>query len=293
MQKVVTHNGGFHADDVFGVATLQLHFGTENVQVVRTRDEDIIVAADIVLDVGGVYDPANQRYDHHQNGAPTRDNGIPYAAFGLIWKHYGEQVSGSREVAEMIERRLVMPIDANDNGVSLFETKHPDVSPLTVQDVIGLMKPVWNGTEVMDERFLEACTFARGILERAKVQAVAELAESTLAKEVYEQATDKRILVSDTEVSPSLFTDHAEVIFVVYPDENGKWDASAVRKERGSFETKLSFPEAWRGLRDEELASASGITDAIFCHKAGFLFVAKSKEGVLEAVNKAIESGNG
>ncbi len=290
MKKVITHNGSFHADDVFGVATLQLHFGTENVEVIRTRDEAVIATGDIVLDVGGVYDPERQRFDHHQNGAPARDNGIPYAAFGLIWKHYGEQVAGSREVAEAIEKRLVMPIDANDNGVSLFEQKYSEISPFTIQDMMGLLKPVWNGEEEMDERFKAACDLAREILMRAKAHAAAEVAEAELARKAYEEASDKRVIVSDVELSAYFFIDQPEVLLVVYPDENGNWDATAVRKESGSFATRVQFPEAWRGLRDSELAVASGIADAVFCHKAGFLFVAKSKEGVMEATKKALAS---
>lgn len=288
MQKVVTHNGGFHADDVFAVATLQLHFGVENVEVVRTRDEAIITSGDIVVDVGGKYDPESQRFDHHQNGAPIRENGIPYAAFGLVWKHYGEQVAGSKDAAEVIERRLVVPIDAGDNGVSLYEQKNPDFSPATVQDIIGLMKPVWGSEEDMDERFTAACTFMREVLVRAKEHAGADLKEATLAQNIYESATDKRILISDEGISPSFYTDRDEVLLVVCPDENGNWVAVAVRKERGSFETKVSFPREWGGLRDADLAAISGIQDAVFCHKAGFLFVAKSKEGVLAAVEKVL-----
>jgi uncharacterized UPF0160 family protein len=53
MKTVATHSGGFHADDVFAVATFQLLLGKENIQVIRTRDEAVIAAADYVVDVGG------------------------------------------------------------------------------------------------------------------------------------------------------------------------------------------------------------------------------------------------
>ena len=32
----------------------------------RTRDPKLLEECDIVVDVGGVYDPEKQRYDHHQ-----------------------------------------------------------------------------------------------------------------------------------------------------------------------------------------------------------------------------------
>jgi uncharacterized UPF0160 family protein len=61
-----------------------------------------------------------------------------------------------------------------------------------------------------------------------------------------------------------------------------------VRKNFDSFEPRAKFSESWTGLRGSELATSSGIEDAVFCHKAGYLFVAKSKEGVIEAARKAL-----
>lgn len=290
MQKTVTHNGGFHSDDVFAVATLQIHFGVENVEVVRTRDETLINSADIVVDVGGVYEPEKQRFDHHQVGAPVRDNGIPYAAFGLVWKEYGAKVAGSKEAAEVIERRLVMPIDANDNGVSVYQTTRDDVSPATIQDIVSLFKPAWQGTENVDDGFLEACILARTIILKAKMHAEAGVKESLLARETYLNSADKKVIITDVEFSTHLLVDYPEPVLLVSPNENGNWDARAVRKGFDSYETRVRFPKEWGGLRDDELAKVSGISDSVFCHKAGFLFVAKSKEGVLEAVRKVLET---
>lgn len=288
MQKVVTHNGGFHTDDVFAVATLQLHFGVENIEVIRTRDEEVISEADIVVDVGGVYDPIQKRFDHHQVGAPVRENGIPYAAFGLVWKEYGEKVSGSKEVADIIERKLVLPVDASDNGVHIFEQKFEGISPVTIQDMISIWKPVWNENGDFDAQFSEVVALARLILKKSIAHAEAELEEARLANDVYESASDKRVLVSEVAFSPSFFVEKPEVLFVVFPDENNNWKGVAVRAEHGSFTTRVSFPAEWGGLRDGELAEVSGIPDAVFSHRAGFLFVAKSKEGVLAAVEKVI-----
>jgi uncharacterized UPF0160 family protein len=64
--------------------------------------------------------------------------------------------------------------------------------------------------------------------------------------------------------------------------------AEAVRKKFGSFESRINFPSSWLGLRDSELAKVSGISDAIFCHKTGYKFVAGSKQGVMEAVDRVV-----
>ncbi len=38
----------------------------KNATIVRTRDPAVLATCNIVVDVGGVYDPATHRYDHHQ-----------------------------------------------------------------------------------------------------------------------------------------------------------------------------------------------------------------------------------
>ncbi len=289
MQKIITHSGSFHTDDVFAVATLQLHFGIENVEVIRTRDEAIIASGDIVVDVGGVYDAEKQRFDHHQNGAPVRDNGIPYAAFGLIWKHYGEQVAGSSEAAADIERRFVLPIDANDVGVSLYDLNEKNISPITLQDLMSLWRPIWGSVDEADIGFTEACNFARDTILRAILQTKGDIAQKQYVESVYTATTDKTILVFDKPVSTFYLIDYPEVSVAVYPSEEGdRWSAAMVRKNHDSYETRVKFPAEWGGLRDDELSKASGVSDAVFCHKAGFLFVAKNKEGVLEAVRKTL-----
>ncbi|MDQ6977568.1 MAG: MYG1 family protein, partial [Ghiorsea sp.] len=95
---IVTHNGNFHADDVFSIAVFKHIF--PSFELIRTRDLTLIAKADIVVDVGGEYDPETGRFDHHQRGgAGERESGIPYSSFGLIWQQYGlEMCQGNQDV---------------------------------------------------------------------------------------------------------------------------------------------------------------------------------------------------
>lgn len=122
---VVTHNGVRHADDVAAVAALLILY--PNAEVVSTRDPVIIDRSDYAVDVGGVHDPERGRFDHHQRGgAGARDNGVPYASFGLVWNFYplAADILGTlhvpsehrREVHRMVDERLVQGIDAADCG---------------------------------------------------------------------------------------------------------------------------------------------------------------------------------
>src|SRR5215217_6084314 len=125
--KVVTHDGPFHADDVFANAVLRAAFS--DVQLVRSCDPDIIASADLVFDVGGVYDPAARRYDHHMRERPLRESGTPYSSVGLIWRDFGRAALPAllgtaldREAADAVWRDIdagiVLSIDQDDNGVA-------------------------------------------------------------------------------------------------------------------------------------------------------------------------------
>src|SRR4051794_20858421 len=92
---LVTHSGTFHLDDAFAYSVLRLALRLDmpggDHALVRTRDPAVIAVADHVWDVGAVYDPAAGRFDHHQRGAPRRDDdGTPLSAAGLVWRAHGE-----------------------------------------------------------------------------------------------------------------------------------------------------------------------------------------------------------
>jgi uncharacterized UPF0160 family protein len=288
--KVVTHDDRFHADDIFGVATLQLVFGVDALEIIRTRDKKLIAAADIVLDVGGEYDPERGRFDHHQpGGAGERGSGIQYASFGLIWKKYGEQLAGSKEAAESIDSWLVQAVDAGDNGIAVAKPIEGMPSEYVINMVAGVFGPTWEEDEsVLDTNFTYMTSFARELLKREIAHAQARVHAVPLIAEAYEKAQDKRILVLDGYYPwMSAVKEFPEVLFVVSPNKEGnKWRTNAVQEEL--FVNKKSLPQEWAGLKDGELQKMSGVADAVFCHRALFMAAAGSREGAVELAQKAL-----
>lgn len=80
-----THSGKFHADDVFSAALL-LYL---NPEITITRGNRVPEDFD-----GIVFDIGRGRYDHHQKDSRVRENGIAYAAFGLLWEELGSEILG-------------------------------------------------------------------------------------------------------------------------------------------------------------------------------------------------------
>jgi uncharacterized UPF0160 family protein len=58
--------------------------------------------------------------------------------------------------------------------------------------------------------------------------------------------------------------------------------------EGQAFENRLSLPEEWRGVRDEDLEKVSGIEGAKFVHAAGFIGGNKTYEGALKMAQIAL-----
>ena len=92
--KAFTHGGKFHADDIFSSALL-LYLNPE-IQI--TRGNQVPEEYD-----GIVFDIGRGAYDHHQKDSRVRENGIPYAAFGLLWEELGTEILGE-ELAEKLKK---------------------------------------------------------------------------------------------------------------------------------------------------------------------------------------------
>ncbi|MBX4189071.1 MYG1 family protein [Candidatus Parcubacteria bacterium] len=289
-KTIATHNGMFHTDDIFAVATLLNIY--PDAEVIRTRDAEKIKAADVVVDVGFEYDPIKERFDHHQpGGAGMRPNGIAYASFGLVWKEYGERLAGV-EGKTLIEEKLVMPIDAPDNGIATYTPIFEGVRPYTIHDFFySFIGDYAGGEEYLYKTFIECVKVAKGLLEREIKKAQERVESMKVVREIYDNSPNKAIIVLEKALPwEAVLTPIFDTRFVVYPRREGNWGAKAVPALVNGFERKVYFPESWAGKMDEELKDVSGVEGAVFCHRGKFLAVANSKEAAIELAEKALNA---
>jgi len=303
----VTHGGVFHTDELVGLAILAIRAGgTQNIEVFRSRSLDVIT--DIVekggyaLDVGGVYEPVKGQYDHHQRGgAGNRDNGVPYATAGLVWKHHAEEAVGhiayclgvdltAGQMAAIIARvddELIAVVDSIDTGHSRERIDNP------LNMVVNAMKPSWLSSAsgaalraAFDAAYVAAYHYLGGVIENAIGDAIAE-AEVTAALEKVEG--DVLVLSRFMPWQKVLKDNPAAhpINWVVFQSLEGNWNISAVPMPGTFRDSKRLLPEAWRGLKPDELLAVSGIDDIVFCHPAGFIGGAKSQEGAIAMAKAA------
>lgn len=289
---IATHDGSFHADEVFAVAALDL-LG-DRVEVVRTRERDALAGADLRVDVGFRDDAGTGDFDHHQRGFDAaRANGVRYASFGLVWREFGARVcDDDQEAADAVDDTLVAPVDANDTGQQLTRSLIDGVRPMTVSGIIGGFNARWDETltpQQERERFDAAVALARGILSREVASAASGRRSERIVREAIAAARDPRVveLPVNAPWKQVLVLEAADALFVIYPKRQG-FGLHAVPRELGSFDNRRDLPAAWGGLEGADLATATGVADALFCHAKRFLVVARSRAGIDQLAQLAL-----
>lgn len=275
-----THSGKFHADDVFSAALL--HYINPEIMITRGNrvPEDF---EGIVFDIG------RGRYDHHQRDSRVRENGIAYAAFGLLWEELGAEIFGSEELAQKFDEAFVQPLDNNDNTGEKNE----------LAALIGSFNPVWDAKGGSDEAFFQAVEVAGMILQHRFDRYLGNERADRRVEEIlqaHEQAVcsgeipkeEKQILVLPEFLPCQKQLRETEIAFVIFPSNRGGYCVQPQKKEH-SMNYKCSFPENWLGLENEELVEATGLAGASFCHKGGFLMTVTNLEDARRACKISME----
>jgi len=317
-KTIVTHSGSFHADEA--LACFMLHQTPEfkGAKIVRSRDPAVIDKADIVVDVGAVYDPSTHRYDHHQAGfTHTFDefHRIKLSSAGLIYKHFGRGIiqsalkTNDKETDVLfikIYEAFIEAIDGIDNGVERYSTEvKSNYSVSTdLSSRVGFLNPRWNephpdpdsgfhrAVEMTGAEFMDRVNFyglswlpARSIVEgalrnRKEMHGSGEIM-------LLPQFCPWRDHLSILEVEQGI---EGLLKYVVFQDTNGTWRVQCVPQSNSSFGNRKSLPKSWRGYRDDELSKISGIEGCVFVHATGFIGGTKTYDGAFQMATKALNA---
>ena len=296
---LVTHSGGFHADELLSSVILTRLF--PDAAIVRSRSPEWITpAADrIIYDVGGIYDASARIFDHHQRGAPLRDDGQPFSSFGLVWKHYGVDYlnaigvpSGHVEtIHKSFDTKFVLPVDLLDNGALSPSTAGP-LADLSLPSLLETLKPVFDDREpgADDRGFHAALSIARAIVEANIAQRASKLRAESMVLTAIAAAGDSRILELPMGMPfrPAIVKAGADhLLFVVHPRDKD-WCITGIRKAEDSFEQRADLPAAWAGLSNGDLEAVCGVEGASFCHNGRFIAAARSREAILAMADIAV-----
>ena len=274
-KEALTHGGKFHADDVFGGALIKLL----NPDIVINRafkvDDSIDTSEVLVFDIG------LGKFDHHQADNEVRENGIPYAAFGKLWREFGPQLCLSKRAWDEVEETLVQRIDWSDNT--------GESNPLSL--LISHMNPVWDATEPLpddNESYKMAVDFAVYALRCAIDTANSKERARSYVKENSKIYNEGTVLILDKFVpwQDIVINEMPEVLYVIYPSNRGGYNVQVVPKEMYEPDPRAAFPYEWWGNPVKDL----GMT---FCHPSGFLLSAETLEEAKKIAEIAVKLAGG
>ncbi len=264
-EKAFTHGGTFHADDVFSAALL------------KTIKPDIEIERGFKVPegyAGLAFDIGMGEFDHHQKDNQSRENGVPYAAFGKLWDKFAKELGISDFVKEKVEEGLVMGIDATDNG---FREGRFAGDNLLSQS-IAAMNPLWTeNANTADDKFAEAVEMARGVLTREIEHAISiEKARGIVLNAPLEN-NGTTVMLPQYCPWQDFMDERPDAQYVVFPSNRGGYNVMTIPTEENPMAGRTPFPEEWLGRTNEEL----GIT---FCHPGNFILSTSTRE---EAVRVA------
>ncbi len=225
---------------------------------------------------------------------------------------------------EKIYFGFIEAVDANDNGISVYDSKAIEAAGLkkkfsdggfSLASMVSRLNPRWNdpvpsdlveAQAPEDEKFLVASQkmgeeFSKTLEFWTKSWLPARaIVHETYAKRL--QFDPKgRILVFEGQSLPwkdHLYTleekegGNTKVLYVLYPEKpvpGTKWRIQAVPVDKDSFESRKPLPEAWRGFRDEKLDEVTGVSGGVFVHASGFIGGNKTFEGAKAMALKALD----
>lgn len=274
-----THDGTFHADEVTACALLLLYQQVERDKIYRTRDPAILARCEYVCDVGGIYDPAQKLFDHHQ---VEYKGGLSSA--GMVLEYMQATKIITPQEYNLFQQTLIAGVDAHDNGL---DPAPPGVT--TYSHLIGNFMPLYYEAPVEEQNkaFNQALDFALGhlkrMLERFRyIQSCRNLVQEAMKR-------DKECLMFERTLPwmDSFFEldgENHSANFVIMPS-GGHWKLRGIPpKLSQKMKVRKPLPANWAGLLGDDLKQVTGIKGAIFCHKGRFISVWETKEDALQAL---------
>lgn len=283
-RQVGVHDGMFHADEVTACALLILFDLVDRDKVIRTRDPSLLAACEFVCDVGGIYDPSQKLFDHHQVSYQGE-----MSSAGMILLYLKEQQVIDREEYALFHSSIIKGVDDHDNG------RAPQLSGVcTFSHVIANFVPTQYAStpEQQDTSFFEALDFVLGHLNRFHQRF---LFNRSCRKIVQKAMDQKGVCLEFEQAIPWLENFFAlggknhPALFVLMPS-GGHWKLRGIPPDLDHrMAVRVPLPKEWAGLLEKQLQDKSGIKGAVFCHKGRFISVWETKEDALTALRYVLE----
>ena len=187
---------------------------------------------------------------------------------------------------------IVQAIDAEDNGIEIFEAIVDGIPFHSLSDIIESFMPRYVNDEKVQNGFDRALNFATSYMRR-QIKLAKELFEVALPniRNAIKVADDPQILIFkkfDKSWLNFISQESEKARFVIFPTHRKTWAIRCVPQKGKKFEYCKLLPSEWGG-RQKDFAKISGVRDALYCHNGCFLAEAETFEGAHKLTIYALE----
>lgn len=273
--NAITHNGKFHIDEVFSTVLLTKIF--DNIQLMRISE----IPSNINLENKIIYDIGKGKFDHHQNDAITREDGIKYCSFGLLWKEYGKiylekiHCKDTEFAFQKFDLSFIKTIDKIDN----FQIEPDCLKNYLISDVIESFNSDWNSNSDSNAKFQEAVEFATKIFDN-NINKILSIIEAKMYLKTQEIKNETYILLKKyVPYNDFILENDSEekIKFVIYPSKRNGYEIRAVLD-------RTRFPKEWFDLSEKDFFDKYKVNGMLYCHSNGKLCIASNIDTAISII---------
>lgn len=241
--------------------------------------------------------------------------GLVYTYFGeevirqIVKKEKGHQMTDKelRAVYVNVYKNFIREIDGIDNGVPMFDGEPAYNIKTNLSSRVGRLNLNWiteadksvdveslfrTAMELTGREFIEEVLYNTFVWWPARAIVTATISKRYSIHESgeileLEQFCPWKHHLYELEVIHGIVGVPKYVIFM--GGKPNDWRVICVPNAPESFVCRKFLHKEWRGVRDDDLATISGIPDAGFCNSTGFIGGSRTREGALQMAIKSLE----
>ncbi|XP_071555001.1 MYG1 exonuclease-like [Temnothorax nylanderi] len=321
------YEGFFYSSGVLACALLKLLPQYKDASIVRSRDKSVLDTCDIVVGVGGEYDPSRHRYDHNIKDfkesvstiirKPGYDWTVELTSAGLIYCYFGHEILRNvlsdvtedgviDEMFKFIYDKLIKEIDAIDIDEQMY-----GLVPLNLLGT-NLSARIYGLNFSLEfhekeKQFEKAVALARKVF----LEIVQDVKNVHLpSMDIVRHAVESRFEVDSSgeiitlskslpyeeylfklEMEMNMSPSIKYVIFEAIGSRNLFYWIECMPVALRSRMYRMLLPQAWGGLEGDALVEACGIEGALFVYPERNSGGHKTKDGAITMAQEALKIG--
>ena len=319
---IQTHDKRFHTDEVGAISLLNSYYAQKKKQVhlIRSRNPELLEKADVLVDVGGIYDPNTLRFDHHQKGCEeyfADGFTVKMSSIGMVWKHFGKDllsmyIQSHSEFSEVdcsdyidglhteVYFKSIQEIDGHDNGIApTLGGKFNYGTYMTIGNIISSFNtPDTNNEEEQMKAFQHATNMFGTVFEKRLEDIIRKYLDYQLSRSIISDQIDNMskgteyLIITDKIATSTVFKclneldSEGNIKFIVFNPDDEDEVTIRTRGKKENFRVPMIPLLSKDRLVDDYSLNED---DIVFVHNNRFIAKTKTIEAAIMVVGASVQ----